>query len=101
MHVEGEDLHCEGGDDPAELDRLEGLGWDVVRWRGQNLFFGGVSAVERLEDGSLAAAGDPRRGGARGGGRMSARVRVRRAEPRDAAELKKLGDAVAAEPEAG
>jgi gamma-glutamyltranspeptidase/glutathione hydrolase len=64
VHLEGEHLHCEGGHDPAELDRLEELGWDVVRWRRQNLYFGGAAAVERLDDGSLAAAGDPRRGGA-------------------------------------
>jgi gamma-glutamyltranspeptidase/glutathione hydrolase len=37
--------------------------WELVRWEGRNLFFGGVSAVERRPDGSLAAAGDPRRGG--------------------------------------
>jgi gamma-glutamyltranspeptidase/glutathione hydrolase len=64
VHLEGEHLHCEGGHEPAELDRLEAMGWDVVRWRRQNLYFGGAAAVERLEDGSLAAAGDPRRGGA-------------------------------------
>jgi len=34
-----------------------------VRWAGRNLYFGGVAAVERCADGSLAAAGDPRRGG--------------------------------------
>ena len=34
-------------------------------WNERNLFFGGVSAVERLPDGTLGAAGDPRRGGAR------------------------------------
>jgi gamma-glutamyltranspeptidase/glutathione hydrolase len=64
VHLEGDHLHCEGGHDQAELDRLEELGWDVVRWRRQNLYFGGAAAVERLDDGSLAAAGDPRRGGA-------------------------------------
>ena len=37
---------------------------EVVRFKRQNLYFGGVSAVEVLEDGRLAAAGDPRRGGA-------------------------------------
>jgi gamma-glutamyltranspeptidase len=42
---------------------LEAAGYPVVRWRQRNLFFGGVSAVEIREDGSLAAAGDPRRGG--------------------------------------
>ena len=56
-------MHCEGGFDPAELDRLEALGYDVVRWRRRNLFFGGTNAVEVLRDGELAAAGDARRGG--------------------------------------
>jgi gamma-glutamyltranspeptidase / glutathione hydrolase len=64
VHLEGDKLHCEGGHDPDELERVQALGWDVVRWRRQNLYFGGAAAVERLEDGSLAAAGDPRRGGA-------------------------------------
>ena len=41
---------------------LEGA-WNIVRWSDRNLFFGGVSAVEMRADGSLAAAGDPRRGG--------------------------------------
>jgi gamma-glutamyltranspeptidase / glutathione hydrolase len=64
VHLEGEHLHCEGGHDLAELDKLEEMGWDIVRWRRQNLYFGGVAAVEMLADGALAAAGDPRRGGA-------------------------------------
>ena len=63
VHLEGEDLHCEGGHDPAELDKLEAMGWNVTRWRGRNLYFGGASAVT-FENGKLAAAGDPRRGGA-------------------------------------
>jgi gamma-glutamyltranspeptidase/glutathione hydrolase len=63
VHLEGEDLHCEGGHDPAELDKLEEMGWNVTRWRRQNLYFGGASAVT-FENGKLAAAGDPRRGGA-------------------------------------
>jgi gamma-glutamyltranspeptidase/glutathione hydrolase len=63
IHLEEPQLHCEGGHDAAELDRLEARGWELVRWRRQNLFFGGVSAVEVREDGTLAAAGDPRRGG--------------------------------------
>jgi len=63
VHVDNGHVHCEGGCDPAELDRLESIGYELVRWRRQNLYFGGVSAVERREDGSLAAAGDPRRGG--------------------------------------
>jgi len=61
LHVEQGVAHCE---DPAVADVLESAGYTVVRWRGRNLFFGGVSAVELCADGSLAAAGDPRRGGA-------------------------------------
>ena len=64
FHLQDEDVHCEGGSDVAELDRLEALGYQVVRWRRRNLYFGGASAVEIRADGSLAAAGDPRRGGA-------------------------------------
>jgi gamma-glutamyltranspeptidase/glutathione hydrolase len=63
VHVDEPHVHCEGGTDAATLDELEAAGYDVVRWRRQNLFFGGAAAVERREDGSLAAAGDPRRGG--------------------------------------
>ena len=63
VHYEDGQVHCEGGHDQAELDRLEARGYELIRWRKRNLYFGGASAVERLEDGSLAAAGDPRRGG--------------------------------------
>jgi gamma-glutamyltranspeptidase / glutathione hydrolase len=58
IHVEGDVLHLEGG-----LMELAPDGWTTVRWAGRNLYFGGVSAVERRPDGTLAAAGDPRRGG--------------------------------------
>jgi len=61
IHVEGGVAHCE---DAAAADELEAAGYPVVRWRQRNLFFGGVSAVEVCGDGTLAAAGDPRRGGA-------------------------------------
>ena len=63
VHVEEPHLHCEGGGDPAVLDVLEERGYDVVRWRRRNLYFGGVAAVEVGAGGRLAAAGDPRRGG--------------------------------------
>jgi gamma-glutamyltranspeptidase/glutathione hydrolase len=63
VHVDGEHIHCEGGHDPSSLDELVRMGYDVVPWRRRNLFFGGVAAVERRPDGTLAAAGDPRRGG--------------------------------------
>ncbi len=58
IHVDGDILHLEDG---LLEDDLEG--WKTVRWAGRNLYFGGVAAVERCADGSLAAAGDPRRGG--------------------------------------
>ena len=64
IHWEESALHCEGGHEEAELDRLEAAGWDVVRWKRRNLYFGGAQAVEMLADGELHAAGDPRRGGA-------------------------------------
>jgi gamma-glutamyltranspeptidase/glutathione hydrolase len=64
VHLEGDVLHCEGGIAEAVMDALEAEGRELVRWRAANLFFGGVSAVEVTADGSLAAAGDPRRGGA-------------------------------------
>jgi gamma-glutamyltranspeptidase/glutathione hydrolase len=64
VHLEEPHLHCEGGHDPAELDKLDAMGWDVTRWRRRNLYFGGAAAVEMTAEGKLAAAGDPRRGGA-------------------------------------
>jgi gamma-glutamyltranspeptidase/glutathione hydrolase len=63
VHVDEPHVHCEGGFEPAELERLETWGYDIVRWRRPNLFFGGTNAVEVLPDGTLAAAGDARRGG--------------------------------------
>ena len=61
IHVEEGVTHCE---DAAVADRFESEGRTVVRFRRRNLYFGGVSAVEVLPNGALAAAGDPRRGGA-------------------------------------
>ena len=56
VHLDEPHVHCEGGHEAAALDRLEELGYDVVRWRRRNLFFGGAAAVEVRRDGSLAAA---------------------------------------------
>jgi gamma-glutamyltranspeptidase / glutathione hydrolase len=58
LHVEGDVLHLEGG-----IDEPPPTGWTTVAWSGRNLYFGGVAAVERRPDGTLSAAGDPRRGG--------------------------------------
>jgi gamma-glutamyltranspeptidase/glutathione hydrolase len=63
VHVEEQHIHAEGGFDPGELDLLESRGAELVRWRRHNLYFGGTNAVEVLPDGTLAAAGDARRGG--------------------------------------
>jgi gamma-glutamyltranspeptidase/glutathione hydrolase len=65
VHLDGDELHCEGGIDEAVLDALEAEGRALVRWPGpqRNLFFGGVSAVGLRADGELEAAGDSRRGG--------------------------------------
>jgi gamma-glutamyltranspeptidase/glutathione hydrolase len=63
VHVEGAHVHCEGGFEAAELDLVEEWSGNLVRWRRRNLYFGGANAVEVLPDGSLAAAGDARRGG--------------------------------------
>ena len=63
VHFDDPLVQCEGGNDPAELDRLESHGYDLVRWSRRNLYFGGAAGVEWRADGTLAAAGDPRRGG--------------------------------------
>lgn len=63
IHLDEVHVHCEGGSETTELDELERRGFDVVRWRRRNLYFGGAAAVEVRPDGTLAAAGDPRRGG--------------------------------------
>jgi gamma-glutamyltranspeptidase/glutathione hydrolase len=64
IHPEGAALDCEGGIAPEVLDALDAAGQQVVRWPDRNLYFGGAQAVAAHPDGSLEAAGDPRRGGA-------------------------------------
>lgn len=62
LHFEGGVANLESG--LAADDSLRALATEVVDWPPHNLFFGGVHAVTRQADGRLAAAGDPRRGGA-------------------------------------
>jgi gamma-glutamyltranspeptidase / glutathione hydrolase len=64
VHFEAGIVHSEPGVDQAALDRLVAAGYEVIRWRRQNLFFGGVHAVAVKADGAPRGAGDPRRGGA-------------------------------------
>ena len=102
VHLDEPHVHCEGGLDPAELDRLEALGYDVVRWRRRNLFFGGAAAVE-LRAGRLARGRRRPAARRRRRRRMSARSECRSAsqprrtrdpagEPGDAAALVALAD---------
>jgi gamma-glutamyltranspeptidase/glutathione hydrolase len=63
VHLHEDRLHLEGGVSEEVADELTSLGYDVVRWDGHNIFFGGVSAVGAGPHG-IEAAGDPRRGGA-------------------------------------
>jgi gamma-glutamyltranspeptidase/glutathione hydrolase len=63
VHLEGDTLQLEGGIDASVAAELEGRGHKVVRWGTRNLYFGGASGVVLGDDGSLEAAGDPRRGG--------------------------------------
>ncbi len=62
LHVEGTTVHLEGGWPDDDVIALP-ASWDVNRWEGLNLFFGGVQAVERTARETFEAAGDPRRGG--------------------------------------
>ena len=63
LHLEDGVVQIEGGWPEETARHLEQAGRVVNPWAGRNLYFGGVSAVERRPDGQLAAAGDPRRGG--------------------------------------
>ncbi len=63
LHVDEGVIQLEGGWADETAVRLEAAGHTVNSWAGRNLYFGGVSAVEQLRAGWLAAAGDPRRGG--------------------------------------
>jgi gamma-glutamyltranspeptidase / glutathione hydrolase len=65
VHFESGAVHAEPDVDEAALRRLEQRGYEVVRWRALNVFFGGVHAVARdPATGELRGGGDPRRGGA-------------------------------------
>jgi gamma-glutamyltranspeptidase/glutathione hydrolase len=63
VHVDAGRLHLEGGFEPDVAEELEETGYEIVRWEGLNLYFGGASLVAFADDGRLQAAGDPRRGG--------------------------------------
>lgn len=60
VHFEAGLLYAEPG---ISVDELHAEGHQLVSFRGPNLFFGGVQAVERDRSGALSGGGDPRRGG--------------------------------------
>jgi gamma-glutamyltranspeptidase / glutathione hydrolase len=65
LHFEAGTVQAEPGVDEAALGDLERRGVPVVRWKRQNLYFGGTQAVTRdPATGALSGGGDPRRGGA-------------------------------------
>ncbi len=64
LHLERNHLNIESGFSDAAVASLENEWPGVEQWPGNNLFFGGVHAVEHLSNGEFRAAGDPRRGGA-------------------------------------
>jgi gamma-glutamyltranspeptidase / glutathione hydrolase len=65
LHFEAGTVQAEPGVEEAGLADLERRGVPVVRWKRQNLYFGGAQAVAREPGtGELSGGGDPRRGGA-------------------------------------
>jgi gamma-glutamyltranspeptidase/glutathione hydrolase len=65
LHFEAGTVQAEPGVDERGLDDLERRGVPVVRWKRNNLYFGGAQAVVRdPATGELSGGGDPRRGGA-------------------------------------
>ncbi len=64
-HIENDIVDLEPGFDKSAIETLGGAGYEKNNWQGINLYFGGVQACARNpESGTVAGAGDPRRGGA-------------------------------------
>jgi gamma-glutamyltranspeptidase / glutathione hydrolase len=65
LHFEAGTVQAEPGVDEEGLADLERRGVPVVRWKRQNLYFGGAQAVARdPRTDEFSGGGDPRRGGA-------------------------------------
>ncbi len=65
IHFEAGTVQAEPGVEEEGLADLERRGVPVVRWKRENLYFGGAQAVARKPlTGDLSGGGDPRRGGA-------------------------------------
>nr|WP_231127431.1 gamma-glutamyltransferase [Motilibacter aurantiacus] len=63
LHWDRAELQAEPGLPPAVEAALAGR-WPVNTWPARDLYFGGVHAVSAGPDGTVAAVGDDRRGGA-------------------------------------
>lgn len=63
LHLEGVKLDIEPGFGDDALRPLVAEYEDVNVWPSENMFFGGVHAIQRRSDGSVAGAADHRRGG--------------------------------------
>ncbi|MFC8503503.1 gamma-glutamyltransferase [Pedococcus sp. NPDC057267] len=59
--LDGDDVQVDHEDDEALVAAIEGLGLPAYSHGPRSMFFGGVGAAWRGGDGTLAAAGDPRR----------------------------------------
>jgi gamma-glutamyltranspeptidase/glutathione hydrolase len=64
VHLDEDVLQLEAGTSRDAAAKLEEAGYEVKLWADRNLYFGGAAAVAVGPDGTLEAAGDPRRGGA-------------------------------------
>ncbi len=65
MHNEGDILDVEPHAlSPADEKALAQQGWRIKYWSQPSVYFGGVHAISVQNNGSVQAAGDPRRGGA-------------------------------------
>jgi gamma-glutamyltranspeptidase / glutathione hydrolase len=61
VHFENGVIYAEPGIDTSAFQDVSHA---VAPFRARNLFFGGVQAAARGEDGGFSGGGDPRRGGA-------------------------------------
>ncbi len=62
IHLEKGELNLEAGFDDFVVSGLSVANQTLVKWKDQNLFFGGVHTVE-VSRGNIRACGDSRRGG--------------------------------------
>ena len=94
LHIEDGVVQIEGGWPEDAAERLHQAGYQVNEWAGRNLYFGGVSAVERLPGRRAGCCG--RSTAWRSWDRRPV-ITIRRAEPGDAQALVELAGEVGGE----